>query len=77
MPSILIRNLDQETIMLLKERALTNRRSLQAEAKDIVERGARETNLDALRREAEQFAKRFAGRKMKDTVELLREDRKR
>ena len=77
MPDILIRNLDEDTIKQLKERAAENGRSLQAEAKDIIERSTRQKTFDQLRREAEEFSRRFAGRKMSDTVELIREDRKR
>jgi len=77
MPSLLIRNLDEETVSRLKERAAENHRSVQAEAKEIIERSTREKSLDQLRIEAEKFSKRFAGRKMTDTVELIREDRKR
>jgi plasmid stability protein len=77
MPNILIRNLDEDTIKQLKERAAENGRSLQAEAKYIVERSIREKTFDQLRQEAEKFSRRFIGRKMSDTVELLREDRER
>ena len=77
MPNILIRNLDEDTIKQLKERAAENGRSLQAEAKDIIERSTRQKTFDQLRREAEKFSRRFIGRKMSDTVELLREDRER
>ena len=77
MPNILIRNLDNDTLKRLKERAAANRRSVQAEAKEIIERSAREKSHEELRRELEEFSKRFEGRKMTDTVELLREDRER
>lgn len=76
MPSILIRDLDSTTIKRLKARAAENGRSLQAEAKVIIERSARERSFEQLRREAEQFAKRFAGRKMTDSVRLIREGRR-
>ena len=77
MPSILIRNLAPDTIKRLKARATANHRSLQAEAKAIIERSANDRTHEELRREAEAFSKRFAGRTMTDTVELLREDRER
>ena len=75
MPDILIRNLDTRTVKRLKDRAAANRRSLQAEVKEIVEISARQKTHEELRRELEEFSKRFKGRKMADTVELLREDR--
>ena len=77
MPSILIRDLDTKTIRLLKARAAANRRSLQAEAKAILESGAVEKNFDELRREAEEFSRKFAGRRLADSVDLIREDRNR
>ena len=77
MPDILIRNLDTRTVKRLKDRAAANRRSLQAEVKEIVEISARQKTHEELRRELEEFSKRFKGRKMADTVELLREDRER
>ena len=77
MPNILIRDLDAITIKRLKARAAGNRRSLQAEAKAIIERSAQERTFEELRREAEKFSKRFEGRKMIDTVRLIREDRRR
>lgn len=77
MPSILIRDLAPATIKRLKVRAAENHRSLQAEAKEIIERGIQEKTHAELRREAEEFSKRFAGRKMTDSVELIREDRER
>ncbi len=77
MPSILIRDLDAKTIRRLKARAAANRRSLQAEAKAILESGAVEKNFDELRREAEEFSKTFMGRRLANSVDLIREDRDR
>ena len=75
MPSILIRGLTLKTIRRLKARAAASGRSLQTEAKAILEKSATEKTLDELRQEAEEFSKRFEGRKMADTVELIREMR--
>src|SRR6266581_6540354 len=77
MPSLLVRDLDAITIKRLKARAAQNRRSLQAEAKAILESSTKELTLDTLRREAEKFSKKFAGRRFTDSVELIREDRER
>ena len=63
--------------IVAQDRAAANRRSLQAEVKEIVEISARQKTHEELRRELEEFSKRFKGRKMADTVELLREDRER
>ena len=76
MPSILIRDLDKETIKQLKKRAAANGRSLQAEAKEIIERSARQKTFELLRREAEILRKRN-GPQTTDSVDLIREDRNR
>ena len=77
MPDILIRNLDEETTKRLKARAAANRRSLQAEVKELIERSAYEKSFEELRADLEAFSRRFKGRKMTETVKLIREDRKR
>ena len=77
MPNILIRDLDSKTIKRLKARAAGNKRSFQAEVKEILQRFAAERTLDDLRRETEKYAATFKGRKLTDTVSLLREDRRR
>ena len=76
MPSILIRDLDKETIKQLKRRAAANGRSLQAEAKEIIERSARQKTFEQLRREADLLAK-AGGPQKTDSVDLIREDRNR
>ena len=77
MPSILVRDLDKATIKKLKARAVENGRSLQTEVKAILERSAQEMTFKELRRRAEEFSKRFKGRKFTDSVELIREDHER
>ena len=77
MPNILIRDLDAKTIRRLKSRAAASGRSLQAEVKAILESNATEMTLDELRRDAIEFSKRFKGRKLSDSVDLIREDRNR
>ena len=76
MPSILIRDLNKETIKQLKKRAAANGRSLQAEAKDIIERSARQKTFDELRRQLESLAK-DSGHQKTNSADLLREDRRR
>lgn len=77
MPNILVRNLEPETIERLKQRARRNRRSLQAEAKEILEDAATPAELttDEFRRQAEAIRRTTAGRHQTDSVDLLREDR--
>jgi plasmid stability protein len=74
MPSILIRDLNKETIKQLKRRAAANGRSLQAEAKEIIERGARHKTFQELRRQLESLAKSNGSQKT-NSVDLIREDR--
>jgi plasmid stability protein len=74
MPSILIRDLNKETIKQLKKRAAANGRSLQAEAKEIIERGARQKTFEELRRQMESLARSSRPQKT-DSVKLIREDR--
>jgi plasmid stability protein len=76
MPSLLIRDLDKETIKQLKKRAAANGRSLQAEAKEIIERSAREKTFEQLRRQASLLAK-SSGPQKTNSVDLIREDRNR
>jgi plasmid stability protein len=74
MPSILIRDLSKDTVKQLKRRAAANGRSLQAEAKEIIERSARQKTFEQLRREADLLAK-AGGPQKTDSVDLIREDR--
>ena len=76
MPSILIRDLDKETVKQLKKRAAANGRSLQAEAKEIIERTARQKPFEQLRHEAYVLSK-TSGPQKTDSVDLIREDRRR
>ena len=77
MAQILVRNLDEGVVKKMKERAKKNGRSLQAEAKMILEREADRPKLsmEEARKAADAFRARFKGRKFTDSVKLLREDR--
>ena len=79
MAQILVRNLDEEVMEILKRRAAHDGRSLQSEVKFILEQAAREPKVDmaTARRICEDFRRRFKGRKFPDTVELIHEDRAR
>ncbi len=74
---ILVRNLKEKTVNKLKARAKGNGRSLQAEAKIILEREADRPKLsmEEARKAADTFRARFKGRKFTDSVKLLREAR--
>ena len=76
MPDILVRGLNAEAVKRLKARARQHGRSLQSEAKLLLERaagvGAREiaAMLDG-------WKKRLEGRKFSSSVPLIRKDRDR
>ena len=79
MAQILVRNMDEEVIERLKKRAKHDGRSLQAEAKLILEQAANSPTVDMKEARAliEGLRKKFKGRKFPDSVELIREDRDR
>jgi len=79
MAQILVRNLDAKAVKKLKERARKAGRSLQAEAKMILEKEANSPKVDmeTARRLCEKWRRRFKGRKFPDSVELIREGRDR
>jgi antitoxin FitA len=76
MGQILIRDLDEETIRRLKERARRHGRSLQGEAKLILTQAAG-LSLNEARQLASQWRKKLAGREFPDSTDLIREDRQR
>lgn len=79
MAQILVRNLDEEAVKRLKDRARRDGRSLQAEAKLILEREADigKVDMETARRLADAIRSSFGGRKFSDSAELIREDRDR
>ena len=78
MAELLVEDLDPETVERLEVRARSHGRTLQEEAKTILEA---EAVAPLPRTEAYRIAlesqRRFAGRVMSDSAELLREDRDR
>ena len=78
MAQILIRNLSEEVVERLKARAKTNGRSLQAEAKMILEQNAR-LDVNAFWEAADRIRKELeaTGRTFSDSAELIREERDR
>ena len=76
MTDMLIRGLDERTLERLKARAQRHGRSLQAEAKLVLEQAAgadRQQVADML----DRWKQRFAGRQFGDSADLIREDRER
>ena len=76
MPDILVRNLDAQTVKRLKTRAKRNGRSLQSEAKLVLEQAAG-MGPEEIRTMLDKWQKVFAGRKLTPSVDLIREDRER
>ena len=74
MPDLLVRNLDPVVLDRLKGRAKRHGRSLQAEAKLLLEQASGGDNVQAL---LDSWDERFAGRQFASSVDLLREDRDR
>jgi plasmid stability protein len=77
MAQVLVRDLDADVVERLKERARRHRRSLQKEAKAILEDAASRYTMEEAREAADRIRRRLAGRTFSDSVELIREDRER
>jgi plasmid stability protein len=79
MAQILVRNLDEKVVKQLKKRAKREGRSLQAEAKRILEQAVTSPTVDmaTAKKMMEDFRRRFKGRRFSDSAELIREDRDR
>ena len=78
MPQLLIRNLANDTVEQLKNRAKVNHRSLQAEAQLILERAAK-IQPSAFWQNAQKIRSRLLNTNttFSDSAELIREDRDR
>jgi plasmid stability protein len=74
MSDVLIRDIDPKALKRLKAQAKRNGRSLQNEAKLILEQGAADSDIAAI---IEKWKGRFSGRKFSSSVALIREDRDR
>lgn len=74
---ILVRNLDDAKVERLKSRARAHGRSLQAEAKDILEQSSARIDIAEARKLVDCIRRSFGGRKFDDSTELVREDRNR
>lgn len=76
MADILVRGLDAKTVARLKEQAKRNGRSLQREAKLVLEQAASYTLQEALA-SARRWQRTLRGRRVADNAALVREDRSR
>jgi len=80
MAKILVRNLDEKTVTILKARAARGKRSLEAEVRAILERAAEQPEpmtMEEAGRVMDEIKSRFEGRVFSDSAELIREDRER
>ena len=77
MASLTIRNLDDEIVERLKARAETNKRSLEAELRDVLTSVARQGNAFDLRAYEERIAAMTPKREQTESTVLLRRDRRR
>ena len=74
MAQILVRNIDEKLVEGLKRRAKMNGRSLQAEVKIILEQ-ASVVDMATAREMALKIQTRLKGRKMTNSIKLIREER--
>jgi len=77
MAQLLVRNIESKTIERLKSRAKQHKRSLQGEAKSILEEAAQIMTMEEALKRARKIRKSFGDRKLSDSAELIREDRER
>jgi plasmid stability protein len=77
MTSLTIRNLDKDVVERLKARAETNKRSLEAELRDVLTTVAHQGGAFDLRAYADRIAAMTPRRKQTDSAVLVRQDRRR
>ena len=75
MANVTIRNLDDEVVARLKDRAKANRRSLEAELREILTRAAGVVTGEEFRQLAERVALQTPNVPQTDSTQLIREDR--
>lgn len=76
MAQILVRGLEDEVVARLKLRATSHGRSLESEARSILELATGFT-VEEARQVTRDWQRRLAGRKLVESVELSRKDRRR
>jgi plasmid stability protein len=77
MANLLVRDLDPETVVRLKARAMAHKRSLNRELQLVLDAAARAPTMAEARAAAEAVRRRLAGRTFSDSIDLVREDRDR
>jgi len=76
--SVLVRNIDEETLEKLKNKAAANNRSLQEELKKLLEMHAG-PDIEEVRKMARESIRKYKaeGRKFSDSAKDIRKDRER
>jgi plasmid stability protein len=74
---VTIRDLGDEVLAHVRERAQRRHRSLEAERRDIITRSVEPVDIDAFKVAAAEIRARTAGRRQSDSTDLIREDRDR
>ena len=77
MSDILVRNVDDDLLQGLKERAKNNGRSLQKELKLLFQSFVEEADVLSSNETSEKIRNALRNRKHSDSAELLRKDRNR
>ncbi len=77
MAQVLVRDLDETVVERLKARARQRGRSLQKEARAILEEAASALTMEEARETAAGWRRRLAGRRFTDSTRLVREGRRR
>lgn len=79
MATVTIRNLDEKVVKTLKAQAKANKRSLEAELRHVLSETAEQrAKRQAFMKEAARIRRMTPkGRRQSDSLELLREDRRR
>ena len=77
MAQILIRDLDDEVVAILKARAKSNHRSLQGEVKAMIEDRVRVGGNAAVGAELRNFRATLSKKRLSDSTRLIRSDRER
>lgn len=75
MANVTIRNLDDEVVLRLKDRAKANKRSLEAELREILTRSAGAMTHEEFRKLAEHIRAMTPDVPQTDSTLLIREDR--
>ena len=77
MPDILISDLDDKTVALLRALSQRQGRSLEDETRLILQEAARASDLEKIRTMADAIRAKLSGRAFDDSAALIRQDRDR